>query len=73
MVKQKAVADVFKPALGIVDEVIVSINCSNPIEVLNFFRFLYAIAFNCVHNSEDQSSFDFISAVHDSFHIHRSQ
>ena len=37
---------------------------SNPIEVLNFFRLLYAIAFDCIHNCEDQSSFDFISAVH---------
>ena len=25
---------------------------------------LYAIAYNCVHNCEDQPSFDFISAVH---------
>ena len=29
-----------------------------------FFRLLYAIAFNCVHNCEDQPSLDFISAVH---------
>ena len=35
------------------------------IGVLNFFfRLLYAIAYNCVHNCEDQPSFDFISAVH---------
>ena len=34
---------------------------------------LYAIAYNCVHNCKDQSSFDFITAVHnDSFHIHHS-
>ena len=30
---------------------------SNPVEVLNFF-------IKCVHNCEDHSSFDFISAVH---------
>ena len=40
---------------------------SNPIEVLNSFRLpctqsLYN-CINCVHNSEDHSSFDFISAV----------
>ena len=30
-----------------------------------FFRLLYAIAYNCVQNCEDQPSFDFIfSAVH---------
>ena len=29
-----------------------------------FFRLLYAIAYNCVHNCEDQPSFDFIAAVH---------
>ena len=28
------------------------------VEVLNFFRLLYAIRYNCVHNCEDQPSFD---------------
>ena len=82
-VTRKAVADVFKPASAIVDEVIVSINCSNPIEVLNFSGLFYAITFNCVKKSKDQSSFDFISAgevnggkhpkgIH-SFYIHHPQ
>ena len=29
-----------------------------------FFRLLYAIALNCVHNCEDHPSLDFITAVH---------
>ena len=37
---------------------------SNPVEVLNFLQASYAIAYNCVHNCEDQPSFEFISAVH---------
>ena len=37
---------------------------SNPVEVLNVFQASYAIDYNCVHNCEDQPSFDFISAVH---------
>ena len=43
-------------------------------EIKYFFRLLYAIASNCVHNCEDHSSFDFISAVHiyDLFHMHHS-
>ena len=40
------------------------VSVSHPVEVLNFFRFLYAIAYNCVRNCDDQSSFDFIFAVH---------
>ena len=35
-----------------------------PLKSWIFFRLLYAIAFNCVHNCEDQPSLDFISAVH---------
>ena len=34
-----------------------------PLKSWIFFRLLYAIAFNCVHNCEDQPSLDFISAV----------
>ena len=30
-----------------------------PLKTWIFFRLLYAIAYNCVHNCEDQSSFDF--------------
>ena len=36
---------------------------SNPVEVLNFFRLLYAIAYYCIHNCGCQSLFDFISTV----------
>ena len=37
---------------------------SNPVEVLNFFQASLRNCINCVHNCEDQPSFDFISAVH---------
>ena len=37
---------------------------SNPVEVLNFFQASLRDCINCVHNCEDQPSFDFISAVH---------
>ena len=29
-----------------------------------FFRLLYTITYDCIHNCEDQSSLDFISTVH---------
>ena len=37
---------------------------SSPVEVLNFFQASLRNCKNCVHNCEDHSSFDFISAVH---------
>ena len=37
---------------------------SSPVEVLNFFRLLYAIVKIAITTGEDHSSFDFISAVH---------
>ena len=45
------------------------------VEVLNFFFFFFFLSgIHCVHNCEDHSSPDFISAVliHDFFHIHLS-
>ena len=36
---------------------------SNHVEVLNFFSGFLCNCINCVHNAEDHSSFDFISAV----------
>ena len=47
---------------------------SNPVEFLTFFSGFLRNWINCVHNCEDHSSFDFISAVfiYDLFHMHLS-
>ena len=45
---------------------------SNPVEVLNFFSGFWGNCITCVHNSNDHSSFDFISAVFIWFISHKS-